>query len=108
MNASLQYLPGALAVLLALSSCVARQSGALEAPPTYVAGTCTNCHGTQGRSAGAMPNLAGLPQTYVIEQMKQFREGRRPATIMHEIAKGYSDEQTALIADYFARQETAR
>src|SRR5687767_12549903 len=99
---------GLLAALLALPSCVAPPSGALESPPAYIAGTCTNCHGTQGRSAGAMPSLAGLPQTYVIEHMKQFREGGRPATIMHEIAKGYSDEQTALIADYFARQPTAR
>ena len=67
-------------------------------------GTCTTCHGTQGRSAGGMPNLAGLDRTYVVEQMKRFREGSRPATIMHQIARGYTDEQTERLADHFARQ----
>ena len=74
----------------------------------YMTGTCTNCHGTQGRSAGAMPSLAGLPQPYFVEQMRQFREGKRPATIMHQIAKGYSDRQDELLAGYFARQQPAR
>jgi len=108
MKPRLHRLGALLAALLALPSCVVPPSSGLDAPPTYLAGTCTNCHGTQGRSAGAMPSLAGLPQHYLIEQMKQFREGGRPATIMHEIAKGYSDEQTALIADYFARQSPVR
>jgi cytochrome c553 len=36
--------------------------------------------------------------------MREFRDGRRVATIMHQIAKGYSDEQVALIAEFFARQ----
>lgn len=67
-------------------------------------GTCTTCHGTQGRSAGAMPSLAGLERSYLVEQMKRFREGQRPATIMHQIARGYTDEQSARLADYFARQ----
>ena len=97
-----------LAALLALPSCVAPPSSGSDTQPPYIAGTCTNCHGTHGRSAGAMPSLAGLPRPYLIEQMKQFREGGRPATIMHEIAKGYSDEQTARIADYFARQSSAQ
>ena len=55
-----------------------------------------------------MPSLAGLPQTYFVEQMKQFREGKRPATIMHQIAKGYTEQQTELLAEYFARQTPAR
>ena len=70
----------------------------------FVAGTCTNCHGPQGRSAGAVPSLAGLPQRYLVEQMKAFREGKRPATIMHQIAKGYSEDESAALAEYFARQ----
>lgn len=107
MNVRSQLL-ARLTAFLALPSCVAPPPGGLDAPPVYLAATCTNCHGTQGRGAGAMPSLAGLPQTYLIEQMKQFREGGRPATIMHEIAKGYSDEQTALIAGYFARQSATR
>ena len=97
-----------LATALALPSSAAAQAAPGQASIPYVAGTCTNCHGPQGRSAGAMPSLAGLPQPYLVEQMKQFREGKRPATIMHQIAKGYSDRETDLLAEYFARQTPVR
>ena len=70
----------------------------------YLAGTCTNCHGTQGRSAGAMPALAGMQAPLLVERMAMFREGRQPATIMHQIAKGYSVRETEALAAYFARQ----
>ena len=38
----------------------------------------------------------------IVEQMKAFRNGERKATIMHQIAKGYTDEQTRQLAEYFA------
>ena len=41
-------------------------------------------------------------------EMKAFRDGKRPATIMHQLAKGYTDPQIELIADYFSRQSPAR
>jgi len=97
-----------LAMALVLPSTVMAQGASGQASTPYLAGTCTNCHGTQGRSAGAMPSLAGLSQPYFVEQMKQFREGKRPATIMHQIAKGYTDQQTDLLADYFSRQTLVR
>lgn len=71
-----------------------------------LAATCANCHGTAGRSATkeVIP-LAGLPKEFIVSQMKAFKEGARPATIMHQLAKGYSDQQIEAIADYFARQK---
>ena len=71
----------------------------------YLAANCANCHGTTGRSAGAMPSLAGQPKAYLIEQMRAFRDGKRPATIMHQIAKGYTDAQIDSVADHFSRQK---
>lgn len=86
-------------------SCAAVSAQTAGADPIrYVAGNCANCHGTSGRSSGAMPSLAGLQKTYIVEQMRLFRDGKRPATIMHQIAKGYSDEQIEQLADFFARQ----
>ena len=38
-------------------------------------------------------------------QMKEFKSGARPATLMHQLAKGYSDEQIEAIAAYFAAQK---
>ncbi len=71
-----------------------------------LAATCANCHGTDGRSATkeVIP-LAGLPKSYLVDQMKAFKDGKRPATIMHQLAKGYTDAQIELIADYFAAQK---
>ena len=73
-----------------------------------LAGSCANCHGTTGRSRGAMPSLSGMPASYFAEQMRAFRDGKRPATVMHQLAKGYSDAELAALAEFFARQPAAR
>jgi len=82
----------------------------LSMPPLYVqslAATCANCHGTEGRalSGATVPGLAGRSAVELVAQMKAFRSGERKATIMHQIAKGFSDTQTQLLADYFAAQK---
>src|SRR2546429_2740203 len=33
------------------------------------------------------------PKEFLVSQMKAFQEGKRPATVMHQIAKGYTDAQ---------------
>ena len=83
---------------------------ALAQDARYLAGTCANCHGTDGRSVsgGAMPGLAGLSRTYFIEQMSAFRSGARQASVMHQIAKGYSDDQISRLADYFAPMKSGK
>lgn len=73
-----------------------------------LASNCANCHGTLGNAQGAMPSLAGQQKTHIVEQMRAFRDGKRPATIMHQLAKGYTDQQVELIAEFFSRQKSAR
>lgn len=68
------------------------------------AATCTGCHGTNGHSEGGMPLLAGLDKAYIVNAMKEFKAGTKPATVMHQHAKGYSDEQIERIAEFFAAQ----
>jgi cytochrome c553 len=75
---------------------------AQEREAAYVSANCANCHGPQGRAAGAVPSLAGLPSRYIVEQMQAFKAGTRPATIMHQLAKGYTDAQIELMAGYFS------
>ena len=71
-----------------------------------MAATCAACHGTNGNSAGgAIPGLAGTNKEYFVNQMKAFKEGKRDATIMHQLAKGYSDAEVAALGDYFAAQK---
>ena len=57
---------------------------------------------------GRCPSLAGQQKAFIVEQMKAFRDGKRPATIMHQLAKGYTDQQIEAVADYFSRQTPAR
>lgn len=71
-----------------------------------LAANCAACHGTNGNSVGgAVPGLAGANKEYFVAQMKAFKEGKREATVMHQIAKGYSDAEIAAIADFFAAQK---
>jgi len=73
----------------------------------YIAANCANCHGTEGRVApgSGLPGLAGQPAAYFIEQMNAFRSGKRQATIMHQLAKGYTDDEIARLGAYFASQK---
>jgi sulfide dehydrogenase cytochrome subunit len=72
-----------------------------------LAATCANCHGTNGRTVegSAVPPLAGLPRDYMLQQLKAFRDGSRPATVMHQITKGFSEPQLEQIAGFFAGQK---
>ncbi|HYL24139.1 MAG TPA: c-type cytochrome [Burkholderiales bacterium] len=70
-----------------------------------LAATCASCHGTEGRSVTQeVASLAGLPKEHIVAQMKAFRDGTRPATVMQQLAKGYSDAQIELVADYFSQR----
>ena len=72
-----------------------------------LAATCANCHGTNGKAveASAVPGLAGMPRDHIVAQMQAFKAGTRPGTtIMHQLAKGYSDAQIEQLATYFAAQ----
>ncbi len=71
----------------------------------YLAANCANCHGTDGKASQGGFNLAGLPKDYIVAQMAAFKSGARQATIMHQISKGYSDAQIALMAEYFSKQK---
>ena len=70
------------------------------------AASCANCHGTQGQALPPMQSLAGTAQEVIVQRMMDFKSGKVPsATVMHQLAKGYSDEQIAAIAAYFAAQK---
>ena len=102
-------MPRAL-LLAALAWCAAFASSASaqSADPNLgrnLAAACANCHGTNGASQPGMPALAGQQRPYLVQQMQDFKAGKRPATIMHQIAKGYSDEQIEALAAYFSAQK---
>ncbi|WP_455223287.1 c-type cytochrome [Kaarinaea lacus] len=76
---------------------------------TMLAYTCAGCHGTNGSSVGpASPTIAGMSADYFIETMLAYKNATRPSTIMTRIAKGYTDEEIQLMADFFSNQPIVR
>jgi cytochrome subunit of sulfide dehydrogenase len=71
-----------------------------------LAANCAACHGTNGRAApgSTLAGLAGKPKDELLTAMSQFKSGKKPATLMHQISKGYTDAEIEALADYFSRQ----
>jgi cytochrome subunit of sulfide dehydrogenase len=94
---------GVLPVLLLATSAAFAQADMAQA--RSLAASCSNCHGTNGAAAAGMVALAGYNKADLIKNMADFKSGTRPATIMHQLSKGYSDSQIDAIAGYFAAQK---
>lgn len=84
------------------------QSGAPpEFSPTQMralAAACATCHGTEGRAVKdtIIPPLAALPKGYTVQQLRAFRDGSKPSTVMQQIALGLTDAQIEAVAFYFS------
>ena len=94
--------------ILAVSLLIAGMLGAvataqaMDTRARFMAANCSYCHGHDGKSSGAIPGLAGLEAKYFIDQMKAFKDGSRPATVMQKHANGYTDAEYEAMAKYFA------
>ncbi len=105
-----RFRSAALASFIALAAGSAFAQGVSPQEALYIkslAATCANCHGTAGQAVAgsASASLAGRSKDDIVTQMKAFKSGARPATVMHQLAKGYSDAQIEVIAAYFAAQK---
>ena len=72
-----------------------------------LAATCASCHGTNGKGieGSAVTGLANLSVEYIKTNMIWFKTGQRPATVMHQLSKGYTDEQIDIIANYLGKKD---
>ncbi len=66
--------------------------------------SCAACHGTDGKSPGAIPSINGKSSQFISQTLHEFRQGERPATVMGRHATGYTDDEIQLIADFFSSQ----
>jgi cytochrome c553 len=99
-----------LPTLIAALGLVAATGAAQAADPNLarnLAATCANCHGTNGRAVpnSGMDALAGEDKVKTLKKLNDFKTGVKPASIMHQITKGYTEQQLDLIAGYFAAQK---
>ncbi|MBW7852434.1 MAG: c-type cytochrome [Rhodospirillales bacterium] len=81
------------------------QDDAAALQTAVLAGSCANCHGTDGHSPGAIPSLAGKKEEDLLKALTAFKQGKAKVTVMTRLAKGYTDEQLAALAHYFATRE---
>lgn len=81
----------------------AKPSVAADAATSVLAGSCANCHGTDGRSPGPIPPIAGMPFAVLKAQLESFRAGEtQGATVMTRIAKGFTEAELQTLARHFA------
>ena len=59
---------------------------------------CLGCHANENSS---IPNIKGLNSEYFIKAFKAYKNNERSHYLMQLIAKGYSDKQIGLLANYF-------
>ncbi|MBL8689602.1 MAG: c-type cytochrome [Rhodospirillaceae bacterium] len=78
-------------------------ASAQTADVSILASTCSGCHGANADGSGGIPGLKGQQQAYIADQLKAFKGGSRPATVMNRLAKGYTDEEIAGLALHFSR-----
>jgi cytochrome c553 len=73
-----------------------------------VASFCGNCHGEGGNSqAPETPNLAGQNTSYLLEQLRQFADGRRKNQFMEGMIKALSaDEKIGVVLHYASKEVT--
>src|SRR5262245_44469708 len=86
-------------VTLTLSSI----ASAADAPPG--ASSCSGCHPATAGVATPVPRLVGRDAAQITTAMTEFRTGKRPATVMDRIAKGFTDDETKAIAAFLAAQK---
>ena len=70
-----------------------------------LAASCAACHGSNGNAVVGNAVLAGMDANYFITQMLAFKDGNRPATVMHHHAKGLNVDEINLLASYFSQQK---
>jgi len=67
---------------------------------------CNVCHGANGMSQiPNAPHLAGQPEIYLVEQLKNFRSGKRANEVMAVLAKPLSDDDITNLAAWYASIE---
>jgi cytochrome c553 len=93
----------AVAGIVLLGLAPAAVAASLEAPPGAAA--CSGCHPARAAVDTPVPRLIGRDPSSIVAAMEEFRSGKRPATVMDRIAKGFSDDEIGAIAAWYGAQK---
>ena len=94
-------------LILAILLFVPTMPLAEAAPPTPPPGasSCLGCHATSKSVETVVPRLVGRSPAEIEAAMQEFRTGQKPASVMDRIAKGFSADEIAAIAAWYAAHE---
>lgn len=92
--------------LLSFSGSSVSQTSPANINQLSLAATCANCHGTNGVGVpnAGMPQINHLSPDAMLTQLKAFKSGARSGTIMHQLTKGYTDEQLETVANVLGKK----
>jgi len=91
----------ALGAALLAATLTLRAEAQTTAPP-LLAQACAGCHGQGGAGVTGMPAIAGTDRETFLATWAAFRSDQRPASIMNRIARGYTDAEVSVLADFFS------
>jgi cytochrome subunit of sulfide dehydrogenase len=105
MNPRKLRLRSLLGLPIALASfCVAAQTATTAPPPgRLLASNCFQCHGYDGKSSIGFERLGGKSSSEIYKELVEMRSKSTPK-MMNMHARGYTDAQARLIADYLSKQ----
>lgn len=89
-----------VALAMAPAAALAQTTSTVEVPGRLLASNCFQCHGTNGK--GGFERLAGMSSSEIISEMREMRT-KNPPEMMEVHARGYTDAQIKLIADYLSK-----
>ncbi|MFA8386325.1 MAG: cytochrome c [Pelagibaca sp.] len=69
---------------------------------------CMACHGRTGQGSDSAPRLAGLPWSYLADQLVAFQKGTRESPVMGPIATRLLPEEMHAVTAWFATRTPAR
>jgi cytochrome c553 len=97
-------LAAALGTLFASRAAGAQETGSAEAGQTK-AGVCAACHGADGNSVNPeWPSLAGQHASYIVSQLKAYKDGSRQNALMSPQAMSLSEEDMQDLAAWYSSQ----
>jgi cytochrome c553 len=96
---------GAMFVALICVMSVTANAGDIEAGKSKSA-VCAACHGQDGNSTnGTWPSLAGQHASYIVKQLREFKDGTRADATMMGMAGLLNEQDMENVAAYYESQK---
>lgn len=91
------------AMALLLAATLSSPAAAADASARQKAAVCTACHGADGKKPlPNTPKIGGATAAHLEQSLRDFRSGKRSNVQMQPMAKGLSDADIKLLAQYFS------